>query len=123
MQELTEEVGATFVHGAVGANVTDARYDIAVEATSTDKLDKDWIARFDARLQERELVYRYYRGQGLIHAPRLWVMKSGWQKALVVHHTPKGGAANQVKLPIVYAEVPCPEFRLLTVGDAVSPSP
>ena len=86
------------------------RYDCCIEPDGEGGPDGEWLAAFDAALQEESLTYRTVRSQRLLLPPRLVVMRPGWLDLLYADRLSPGVTASQVKLPVICGEIPHPEL-------------
>lgn len=93
-------------HFCLVADGIQRRYDLCVEGDAS----ADLLNAFFARLEEACVGYLYFRKQGLLAAPRLVRMRDGWQGALYADRLRAGVSTNQIKLPVVYDDIPHPEF-------------
>lgn len=57
-------------------------------------------------LTKELVVYSAYRGQNLLHAPTLQIMKQGWQEDLYRQKLKAGMTIAQIKLPFIIKEAP-----------------
>ncbi|NEV63711.1 RimK family alpha-L-glutamate ligase [Thiorhodococcus minor] len=95
--------------------VTDSeahRYEFCIEPEGDDAPDAAWLHTIDAALIREASGYQLLRAQGLIRAPRLHVMASGWLDRLYAQHVRPGVTTSQVKLPLVCDAVPQAEMTL-----------
>ena len=61
-------------------------------------------------IQSETLIYPIFRKQKLLAPLRVRLMNRGWQAALYEERTQNGHSRAQVKLPLVYTEIPAPQF-------------
>ncbi|WP_201352601.1 GH3 auxin-responsive promoter family protein [Hydrogenimonas urashimensis] len=82
----------------------------AIEADGT--LAETIARRLEAILQDESLIYPIFRQQKLLEPLAVTLMASGWQEALYRRHTRPNQSRTQVKLPLVYNEIPQNEFSI-----------
>lgn len=63
------------------------------------------------------LPYPVFRKQNLIKPAAVTLMNHDWSTAWYDSRRKPGDAGNQLKLPLVCAEVPLPEYRFCESGD------
>ena len=68
--------------------------------------------RLENLLKTKTFIYPIFREQKLINKLRLTLMKNGWQEALYAEHLKNGRSNAQIKLPLIYADIPKKEFIL-----------
>ena len=61
-------------------------------------------------IQSETLIYPIFRKQKLLAPLRVTLMKRGWQAALYEERTRNGHSRTQVKLPLLYTDIPAPQF-------------
>lgn len=120
LKELTAtltDAGVNVRHFTVVTDYDRHGYDVCVELAETSApLPDDIVQRVDAALDRAGMAYPIFRGQGLIMAPRVLVMASGWQDRLYERQMRPGVSRAQIKLRLIELEVPIPQDVTLTIG-------
>lgn len=67
---------------------------------------KEFLTNLENTLTKSLVVYSCSRGQNLLHAPALQIMKQGWQEYLYGQKLKPGMTIAQIKLPFIIKEQP-----------------
>ena len=102
-------------HFCVVANPHLHRYEFCVEAEGPDYPDDAWRQEVDRQLSQLHPLYGLYRKRNLLQPPSLILMKPGWQDRLYSARLRPGVTTAQIKLPVVCAQLPLPEFAGQTI--------
>jgi hypothetical protein len=70
----------------------------------------NYAAKLEKALIDQTLIYPIFRNQKLLNSVGVKIMKPGWRAALYADRTREGQSQVQVKLPLVYPEVPHLEY-------------
>ncbi|MFD2111364.1 RimK family alpha-L-glutamate ligase [Thiorhodococcus fuscus] len=97
-------------HFCVVADSGAHRYDFCIEPEGDVAPDAAWLAAMDAALAEASDGFKLLREQGLIQAPRLILMGTGWLDRLYEGHLRPGVTTAQIKLPLVCDQIPLPDL-------------
>ena len=104
-------------HFCVVANPHLHRYEFCVEPEGPDGPDDAWRQEVDQQLIQTHPLYGLYRKRNLLQPPSLILMKQGWQDRLYAARIRPGVTTAQIKLPVVCAQLPLPEFAGQTIGN------
>ncbi len=104
-------LGLSLKHCAVVPNVQERQYQFCLEFAAGEKPSPDFVAELDKAL-EVNTIYATKRTQGLLTAPALYQMKTDWLDAVYGLKAGNSAARAQIKLPVIYDEIPCPEYVL-----------
>ncbi len=110
--------GIRWSHFCLVADAASQRYVLCIESDGRPIPDSDCVKQFDHLMKERHPLYMMFRSQGLLQEPGLTRMQSGWHKCLYAAATQAGRNVAQVKLPVVYSEIPLREWAM-TDGDTL----
>ncbi len=72
---------------------------------------EEFIKILDNKLKE-DIGYGNRRKDEILKKPELKIMKSGWKDAFYREKRKKGFTEAQIKIPIIYSEIPYPEYIL-----------
>jgi hypothetical protein len=95
---------------------TQKRYLFCVELSELpkkpDQLAQNYAQKLETALMEETLIYPIFRNQNLLEKIGLKLMRSGWMDALYADQTQSGRSKVQIKLPLLYPQLPHPEYIL-----------
>lgn len=113
--------GIRWNHFCLVADAASQRYVLCIESDGLPIPDSDCAKQFDQLMKERHPLYLMFRSQRLLQEPGLTRMKPGWHNRLYAAATQAGRNVAQVKLPVVYAEIPLGDW-VMTDDDTVGAS-
>ncbi len=105
-------------HFCLVADAASQRYVLCIESDGLPIPDLDCAKQFDQLMKERHPLYMMFRSQRLLQEPGLTRMKPGWHNCLYTAATQAGRNVAQVKLPVVYSEIPLRDW-VMTDDDTV----
>jgi hypothetical protein len=74
---------------------------------------KTFSTEIDNIISARNIPYRTYRNQNTINHPDTCIMQQGWQNTLYADRMKNGASESQIKLPVVYTDIPHKELALI----------
>lgn len=105
IERLSSRYGLKVKHFCAVADCKDQRYDFCMELESETTLDSNFAQDFDSALNQ-VVVYAAKRRQQLLGAPRIVIMENGWQEALYAQKAGGNVSIAQIKLPVIYEDIP-----------------
>lgn len=111
VENVSKTAGCDVKHFSAVTDMDNFRYDFCIEPEEGASYpEKEFISMLDDELKKNAIVFRVMREQEMLRSPRLLVMKSGWQKALYDEKVKTGVSIAQLKLPLIYSEVPLSNY-------------
>ncbi len=114
VETFAVKYGLGVKHFCAVADVENKHYDICLELDGGKVPEKAFVEELDAFFGEG-IVYAAKRRQELLFAPRVLIMKSGWQDALYAEKNSGNSSVAQIKLPVIYEQIPLSEFIVTVV--------
>ena len=113
---VSSVIGSALTHWCVVGDPTQKRYLFCVELSelpeNPDQLARNYAQKLETALMEETLIYPIFRNQNLLEKIGLKLMRSGWMDALYADQTQSGRSKVQIKLPLLYPQLPHPEYIL-----------
>lgn len=109
VQTVSAQHNLSVKHFCAIPNAEKKQYQFCIEFMEDNVPPKSFLHELDTKLAEHS-IYATKRRQELLLPPIVVIMKKHWQDALYAEKAGGNASTAQIKLPVIYENVPCPEY-------------
>jgi len=109
VRDAADSLNICCIHACAVPLEKDLCYKFCLELASNDIDSNQLLDAIDSELR-KDIGYANKRRDNLLSAPHLQIMRSGWLDAIYEQKTNPSVSLTQIKLPVIYKEIPLPEY-------------